>query len=118
MAPADVFHPLTEIFPTVGGDQDLPAIGSEQGRDRSAFQALDRHVQGVDGGVSGDEDMARVDTFAHQVGAAAAGWSEMIRGNGAGELAVHFFGEGAVDVAGAEPGFHVTDGYLLIKGSQ
>ena len=39
-------------------------------------------------------------------------------GDAVGQLAVHFFRKGGVSVAGAKPGFDMTDGDLTVKRGQ
>ncbi len=82
-----------------------------------AVELIDDPVEGVDDSVAGDEDLA-VSLFFLEVLLAEGRRGEVVAGNAAGDLAVHFFGPGAVDVVGAQTGFDVADGDLLVKGGE
>ena len=58
------------------------------------------------------------DAFGQQIIFRRFGGREVQRGQAGGDDAIHLFGEGLRQVAGAQSGFHVTHQHVLIKGRQ
>ncbi len=73
---------------------------------------------GVDAGVAGDGDGGSGNALGVEIGGGAGGGGEMKGGEAAGENAVHLLGEGLEHVVGAEAGFHMGDGDVMVKGGE
>ena len=136
---AEVFHggdhadeAVAKVLTTVAGDENELAAAVEPGdvvagrlehprllvgQGGIAPEPVYHHVEGVDDGVAGDEDLT-LSLFFQEVLFAERGGSEVVCGDAAGNLAVHLFRPGAVDVAGAQAGLNVADGDLLVEGGK
>ena len=136
---AEVFHrcdhrdeAFAEVLATVAGYQDefasvvktgdVVASGLENvdlliGQSLVALELIDHHVEGINDGVAGDEDLA-LRLLVEEVLLAKGRGGEVVGGDAAGDLAVHLLGPGAVDVVGAEAGLHVAHGNLLVERSE
>lgn len=121
---------VAEVFAAVSGDEHEAAavakavevvaggaelVGKGCGESGVVFDFVDDPVEGVDDGVAGDGDAGVVDVFAQEVFAAERSGREVVGGDPSGDLAVHFFRPGAVDVVGAQPCFDVAHGDLPIE---
>lgn len=121
---------VAEVFAAVSGDEHEAAavakavevvaggakfVGEGGGEGCIVFDFVDYPIEGVDDGVAGDGDAGVVDVFAQEVFAAERSGREMVGGDASGDLAVHLFGPGAVDVVGAQPCFDVAHGDLPIE---
>ena len=136
---AKVFHrrdhrdeAFAEVLSAVAGDEDelAPVVkagdivpcGLEDanlfiGQGLVALELIDHHMEGVDDGVAGDENLA-LRFLVEEVLLAEWRGGKVVGGDAAGDLAIHLLGPGAVDVVGAEAGLHVAHGNLLVEGSE
>ena len=72
-------------------------------------------MNGVYNRVAGDDDAQIGDAFGAKIGGGTQGGSEIQIGERRNEAAVHFFGEGAKLVKGAEAGFDVSNADFFLK---
>jgi hypothetical protein len=104
------------------GDDDELAGGIElrpgAGRQHAGFERVADVEDGVDARISGDEDSIGGDTLGGEHLGSARCRREVEGGESRGNHAVHFFGEGLGEIAGAQAGFHVADRDALIEGCQ
>ena len=142
---AEVFHrrdhrdeSFAEVLSAVAGDEnqlalfvfvnvivqsrDIVACSLEHvdlfiGHGLVALELIDHHMESIDDGVAGDEDLA-LGLLVEEGLLAEGRGGEVVGGDTAGDLAVHLLGPGAVDVVGAEAGLHVPHGNLLIEGCE
>ena len=80
-----------------------------------ALELIDNHVEGIDNGVAGDEDLAE-GVLCLEVGLREWSWREVVGGNATCYLTVHLLWPWAVEVVGAETCLNVTDRNLCIEG--
>lgn len=120
--PTGAFEAVAEVFPPMTPNRDKSASGIEK-VEWSLYSMPERgigpqplyHVQqGVDDGVSGDGNAGVLYPFAQQIKACAFGGRKVQFGQTGGEVAVHLFGPGGVDIAGAQSGFHMAHRNALL----
>jgi hypothetical protein len=75
-------------------------------------------AEGIDAGVAGDADGGFGDTFAEEVFARGVGGGEVHGSDDADHAAVGLFGEGILEVVGAEAGFDVGNLDLGVEGGE
>ena len=136
---AEVFHrrdhrdeAFTEVLATMAGDEDelasvvkagdIVPCGLEDidlliGQGFVALEFIDHHMEGIDDGVAGNEDLALSLLFEEVLLAKGRG-RKVVGGDAASDLAVHLLGPRAVYVVGAEAGLYVAHGNLLVERSE
>ena len=87
------------------------------GKSFVALEFIDHHMEGINDGVSGDENLALC-LLVEEVLLAQGRRSEVVGGDASSDLTVHLLRPRTVDVVGVEAGFHMAHGNLLIKSSQ
>jgi hypothetical protein len=98
--------------------QARPSIGgAREGGDGAVGVAGGYGQQGIDHGVAREMDIAR-DPGGGQVGHGAISGGKVELGNLGNQPPVGFLGVGAEQVIGAESGFNVADGNLVVEGGE
>ena len=121
----NALHAITEIFPSVRGDADNSFAGkfSFQGSQvcgqRGIGLDLGCHpIQRIDYRIAGDMNLSIGNCFASQGFGRYSRWREMLIGDVANYLAVHFLRPGLVDIVAAQASLHMANRYLAIIGCQ
>ena len=123
---------VAEVLAAVAGDQDefLSAVETGDivagilqdgdlgiGKSLIALEFVHHHVQGVDDGVAGDEDLP-MGLLLFQVLLAQGRRREVIGRDSPRDLPIHLLRPRAVDVVGPEPRLDMADRYLLVERSE
>jgi len=119
----DALEAVAEVFAAVASHQDEALGGIEKlelraktcGERVVRLQLGDDLLQGIDDGVAGDADGTVGDGFVEQALACTLGGRKVQRRDATDDAAIHLFGPGGVDVAGAQACLDMADGHLLIK---
>src|SRR5262245_16094559 len=82
------------------------------------IEPFERHAQRVDCRIASDNDTARINSFAVQVGRRPLRRGEVVYGQGVHEVAVHLLGEGTVAIPSAQTGLDVPDWDPVVVGGQ
>ena len=110
---------LAPIFTPVCGHQHQRAGERiDPGEFRGERPVLRRPEQRIDHRVAGDENPLGGHMLRQQVIARRRGGRKMQIGEHAGQLPVHLLRVGGVFIAGAQPGFHVSEGNARVKRGQ
>jgi len=118
---ADIRERLAEVLPPVRRQKDERMLGKPPELRRWAGEAARLHsgsyqMQGVDAGISSDEDPSGRNVFPHKIPLRERRGRKMKRRDCVGGPAIELLGEGVHQVVRPKPRLHVADRDLLIEG--